>query len=84
MVTVYDPISTEWGDIAAALYGTFLPIPPTNVFPASLPKDYLPENQPGAVIVKKECKIAINQGRRRIQLRVANDGDRPIQVRRGQ
>ncbi|KAL1716951.1 hypothetical protein EV715DRAFT_254331 [Schizophyllum commune] len=80
LVTVYDPISTEWGDIAAALYGTFLPIPLTNVFPASLPKDYLPENQPGAVIAKKVCKIAINQGRRRIQLRVANDGDRPIQV----
>ncbi|KAI5893151.1 urease [Schizophyllum commune H4-8] len=80
LVTVYDPISTEWGDIAAALYGTFLPIPPTNVFPVSLPADYLPENLPGAVIAKKECKIAINQGRRRIQLRVANDGDRPIQV----
>jgi len=34
LVTVHDPISTEDGDIHAALYGSFLPIPDIKAFPS--------------------------------------------------
>lgn len=35
---------------------------------------------PGAVVVKKGPNIALNEGRKRIQLKVTSKGDRPIQV----
>jgi urease beta subunit len=38
---------------------------------------------PGAVIVKKGPNIQLNEGRKRIQLKVTSKGDRPIQVGRG-
>ncbi|KAF8235760.1 urease [Tricholoma matsutake] len=79
LVTVHDPICTESGNLEAALYGSFLPIPSDSVFPPSDPSEYTPEKMPGAIIAKKE-RISINKGRKRISLRVANNGDRPIQV----
>jgi urease len=79
LVTVHDPICTESGNLEAALYGSFLPIPADDVFPPSDPSDYTPEKTPGAIIAKKE-RITINKGRHRIRLRVANNGDRPIQA----
>ena len=39
----------------------------------------LSEN-PGAVVVRQSAPIAINEGRSRMQLRVTNTGDRPIQI----
>ena len=80
LVTVHDPICTEDGDLEAALYGSFLPIPKQDAFPAVNAVDYSRENAPGAVVVKKE-RIYINHGRERVKLRVTNNGDRPIQVR---
>ncbi|KAH9966265.1 urease [Lactifluus volemus] len=68
LVTVHDPISSEDGDIVAALYGSFLPIPSNDLFPL-----------PGAVIARKD-NIVINKGRERIRLRVTNTGDRPVQI----
>lgn len=79
LVTVHDPICTEDGDLEAALYGSFLPIPPNDLFPPTNPQEYAEENAPGAVIARKESVI-INKGRKRIQLRVTNNGDRPIQA----
>jgi hypothetical protein len=79
-VTVHDPICTESGNLEAALYGSFLPIPPEKAFPDIDPADYAHEKVPGAIIAKKE-RIVINRGRERIRLRVTNNGDRPIQVR---
>lgn len=80
LVTVHDPICTEDGDLEKALYGSFLPIPSQDLFPVIKAVEYAPENAPGAVIVKKE-RISINRGRERINLRVTNNGDRPVQVR---
>ena len=80
LVTVHDPICTEDGDLEAALYGSFLPIPKQDAFPAVNAVDYSRENAPGAVGVKNE-RIYINHGRERVKLRVTNNGDRPIQVR---
>lgn len=79
LVTVHDPICTDNGDIAASLYGSFLPAPPNDMFPAPDPASNDPANLPGAIIAKKE-RIVINRGRERIRIRVTNNGDRPIQV----
>src|SRR5207248_3041107 len=37
LVTVHDPIAAEHGDLALALYGSFLPVPPLGKF--SIPAD---------------------------------------------
>ncbi|EPQ54001.1 urease, partial [Gloeophyllum trabeum ATCC 11539] len=79
LVTVHDPICTEDGDLAAALYGSFLPVPPNEKFPVADESEYAKEKAPGAVIVKKE-RIVINKGRERVKLKVTNNGDRPIQI----
>lgn len=81
LVTVHDPICTESGDLSAALYGSFLPVPVDDAFPVLEPSEYSREKALGAVVVKKE-RIIINHGRKRIKLHVTNSGDRPIQVRR--
>ncbi|KAA1478514.1 urease [Dentipellis sp. KUC8613] len=79
LVTVHDPICTEDGNLEAALYGSFLPIPANDTFPVSDLSEYAPERLPGAVIAKKE-RIVINRGRDRVRLKVTNNGDRPIQI----
>jgi len=83
LVTVHDPIGTESGDLEAALYGSFLPVPSAcdidRLFPILDESEYTSDRMPGAVIVRRE-PIVINQGRERIKLRVKNNGDRPIQV----
>lgn len=80
-MTVHDPICTESGNLEAALYGSFLPIPPESAFPILDAAEYAPENAPGA-IVALESPIVINKDRERIALKVTNNGDRPIQVSR--
>ncbi len=76
---MHDPICSEHGDLSAALYGSFLPVPDAGVFPAHDDSEYAPEKVPGAVIVHDE-RIVLNSGRSRVRLRVTNTGDRPIQV----
>lgn len=86
LVTVTNPIATDDGDLARALYGSFLPVPSADLFPLPDPSAYDAENQPGAVVVvaREESvdggKITLNAGRRRIRLKVTSAGDRPIQV----
>ncbi|WP_224248565.1 urease subunit gamma [Hyalangium gracile] len=75
LVTVHHPIALDQGDLALALYGSFLPVPAASVFAAAAesapaPGELLP--QPG--------EIALNPGRPRLTLAVENRGDRPIQV----
>jgi len=72
LVTVHEPISRMQGDLALALRGSFLPIPPA--FP-----DVTDDDVPGETRVK-EGAIALNEGRDVIDVRVKNHGDRPIQV----
>lgn len=82
LVTVHHPISTDDGDLEKALYGSFLPVPSQDKFPLADVEAFKSENQPGAVIAVKGEKgnITLNQGRKRIQLKVVSKGDRPIQV----
>lgn len=64
--------------VANALYGSFLPIPSEDLFPPRT-RQIPPAELPGAVVCLKE-PIKINTGRRRWKVKVANEGDRPIQV----
>lgn len=81
LVTVHYPISTEEGNIERALYGSFLPVPPKEIFPSSKPDEYHPEKASGAVVTAKEQKnIVLSEGSARLKLRVISKGDRPIQV----
>lgn len=79
LVTVHHPINTEDGDLARALYGSFLPIPDQSIFPVSKEEEYDATKMPGTVVCVKG-KIALNEGRKRIRLKVTSRGDRPIQV----
>lgn len=83
LVTVHNPIATDDGDLAKALYGSFLPIPSQDLFPPAEDAAYESTKQPGAVVVAvKDVKksITLNEGRKRIKLKVTSKGDRPIQV----
>lgn len=80
LVTVHNPISSDDGDLEKALYGSFLPIPSLDKFPLPEGDVYAAEKQPGAIIPVKEGRIVLNEGRKRIQLKVVSKGDRPIQV----
>ncbi|KAH8202804.1 hypothetical protein TruAng_003075 [Truncatella angustata] len=79
LVTVHNPIASEDGDLARALYGSFLPVPDADLFPSAEPSLYEGSKQPGAVIAVKG-KITLNEGRKRVKLSVTSKGDRPIQI----
>ena len=72
LVTVHHPIASENGDLALALYGSFLPVPKIN---ANATEEY----EPGAVIAA-DGEITLNANRPTMSLAVTNLGDRPIQV----
>lgn len=74
LVTVHHPIASANGDLALALYGSFLPVPNVSVF-KSVPDD----GEPGATEVRNG-EIELNAGRATAEVRVTNLGDRPIQV----
>jgi urease subunit gamma/beta len=74
LVTVHHPIAAENGDLALALYGSFLPVPALTAFKSD-PGD----GAPGACDVSPG-DIELNAGRKIVTLAVTNLGDRPIQV----
>jgi len=77
LVTVHDPIMLDDGDLALALYGSFLPVPDLKVF-GVLPA--LPvQNAPGYVDVVPGT-IDLYAGRNRITIDITSTGDRPIQI----
>ena len=80
LVTVDQPIGSENGNLENALYGSFLPLPSKEAFPVCDESEYQDSNMPGALIVAKNGKIALNKDRRRVKVRVTNKGDRPVQV----
>jgi urease subunit gamma/beta len=77
LVTVHDPIASEQGDLALALYGSGLPVPePSSFVEAQV------EPIAGAIgeTVVAAGEIELNAGRRTAEIHVENQGDRPIQV----
>ncbi|KAF8589029.1 urease [Ramaria rubella] len=79
LVTVHDPICSNDGNLSNALYGSFLPEPSQAMFTLEDPSVYTREAAPGAIMVCKR-PIVINPNRERVEIRVTNNGDRPIQV----
>ena len=80
LVTVHNPISTDDGDLARALYGSFFPVPSADAFPLDVsPEAHDPEKQPGALVAVAGV-VKLNEGRGRIRLKVTSRGDRPVQV----
>lgn len=82
LVTVHHPISSDDGDLERALYGSFLPVPSKDMFPLPEATVYEETKQPGAIVAVKGTAgtIRLNEGRKRIKLKVKSTGDRPIQV----
>jgi urease subunit gamma/beta len=74
LVTVHEPIATDEGDLALALYGSFLPVPPRFA-----PPETAGEHAPGAIVVA-DGDLELNAGATAITVAVTNRGDRPIQV----
>jgi urease subunit gamma/beta len=78
LVTVHHPIATEDGDLALALHGSFLPVPPLALFGA--PAGAGPEEERPGELLPAAGELTLNAGREAIRLRVTNLADRPIQV----
>ncbi len=76
LVTVHDPIALDRVDLALALYGSFLPVPPESTFPDFAAKA---APTPGEVFVTPGT-LTLNEGREVIEVVVKSVGDRPIQV----
>jgi len=76
LVTVHEPIAVDRGDLALALYGSFLPVPADAAFPDVTSE---PRIVPSEVFVQAG-HVTLNPGREGIEMPVKNTGDRPIQV----
>ncbi|MGO8697323.1 MAG: urease subunit gamma [Limisphaerales bacterium] len=74
LVTVHHPIASSDGNLALALYGSFLPVPDAALFQSEEP-----DFEPGACAAL-DGEIELNAGRAAITLPVTNLGDRPVQV----
>jgi urease subunit gamma/beta len=74
LVTVHHPIASSHGNLALALYGSFLPVPDVALFQGEEP-----DFEPG-VCMALDGEIELNAGRETISLPVTNLGDRPVQV----
>jgi urease subunit gamma/beta len=76
LVTVHHPIASENGNLALALYGSFLPVPNVSVFKVDAADS---PSEPGEV-TPQEGELELNAGRGTVTLKVTNLGDRPVQV----
>ena len=74
LVTVHHPIVADHGDLALALYGSFLPVPDVARFAEP------PRAQPIGEVLAAPGDVTLNAGRPTTELVVTNTGDRPIQV----
>jgi urease subunit gamma/beta len=78
LVTVHHPIVEERGDLALALYGSFLS--PASVARGGVGRPAIAlEGIPGGRLIRDD-EIVLNEGRSTVEIEVANRGDRPIQV----
>lgn len=74
LVTVHHPVASEDGDLALALYGSFLPVPELSAFtPVG------DEAEPGELRAE-DGELELNAGRETASVEVTNTGDRPVQV----
>ncbi|KAK0124044.1 Urease [Cadophora gregata] len=86
LVTVHHPISTDDGDLARALYGSFLPVPNKDLFALSREEEYEGVRMPGAVVVVRGKRgrdgegdgEGVGVGKGKIRL---NEGRRRVRLR---
>ncbi|MBA3460917.1 MAG: urease subunit gamma [Deltaproteobacteria bacterium] len=74
LVTVHHPIVADNGDLALALYGSFLPVPALSLFATD------PVQAISGELLCAPGQIVLNEGRPTLEILVTNTGDRPIQV----
>ena len=74
LVTVHHPIVADHGDLALALYGSFLPVPARSLFAEA------PQPLAAGEVMAADGDIVLNEGRAPREIVVTNTGDRPIQV----
>jgi urease subunit gamma/beta len=80
LVTVHHPIAAADGDLALALHGSFLPVPPLALFASAETEAPAPEEARPGELLPAPGSILLNEGREAVSLRVTNLADRPIQV----
>jgi urease subunit gamma/beta len=80
LVTVHHPIASEQGDLALALYGSFLPVPDAARFAIPSPAAAAPPAPIPGEVLTAPGELVLNEGRETAALEVTNTGDRPIQV----
>ncbi|RKK68716.1 Urease [Fusarium oxysporum] len=80
LITIHNPISTDEGDLKMALYGSFLPIPTSDLFPTVNEADFHPLAMPGAIRPADTGDIVLNAGRSRVRLTVTNQGTRAVHI----
>lgn len=80
LVTVHHPIAALDGDLALALHGSFLPVPPLSAFASADGEASAPEEVSPGALLPAPGELTLNAGRTAISLRVTNLADRPIQV----
>ena len=78
LVTVHHPIVAEHGDMALALYGSFLSRAADAA--GSVGRPTVSEDDVPGRVVAQDGSILLNDGRATVTLDVTNRGDRPIQV----
>lgn len=78
LVTVHDPICRDDGDLALALYGSFLPVPDVAVF--AMDEDIARVGAHAGQIHVAPGEIELYAERDRAIVEVTSRGDRPIQV----
>ena len=77
LVTVHHPIVAERGDVALALYGSFLA---RGADAGAVGQPVVEEAGPPGEVMVEDGVLVLNESRRTIELEVINRGDRPIQV----
>ncbi|KAI7763483.1 hypothetical protein LZL87_010548 [Fusarium oxysporum] len=80
LITIHDPISTDEGDLKRALYGSFFPVPTSDLFPAVNKADFYPLAMPGAIRPADTGDIVLTAGRDRVRLTVTNKGTRAVHI----
>ncbi|KAI1036175.1 hypothetical protein LB504_011413 [Fusarium proliferatum] len=80
LITIHNPISTDDGDLKMALYGSFLPVPSHDLFPAINEADFHPLAMTGAIRPAETGDIILNAGRDRVRLTVTNKGTRAVYI----
>lgn len=74
LVTVHHPVAAEDGDLALALYGSFLPTPDLSAF------KFMPDVGEPGVVIAADGEFQLNADRETASIAVTNLGDRPVQV----